>query len=557
MKRFVAFVAIAAMALVLVALPAFAISGVSGSATTDNTILRVQVGSTIVKIGADSADSLNTSTLKAVGRFVTGSIGPVGIGTPVEKSATKASDSGSTPIGSGITKTIPGLASVKLQGGKVAAAVASNKVSSSVDFALGNLNALAGLVNIGTTNSSTDSIVGTGSSVVSRDVSIGNVSVFDLRSLLDSLGVDPLAMACAAIQSTGTALDGVANTACGALDGVTDPVTGALPAGLGSIDDTASIIGVLETALAVPCGLVPICGTLFTQIDALQAQIDAIQTDPGSTCATVLEQLGTVSGGLDTVIATLTGLTGDATIGATLTGLLAPVTGQADALGTATSALDTACNTLLGIVDDVLDTSLLSLDLVKVTMDLAAKSSPTAAAAGTIGALKVGNLTVVSANDLVALGGQLNTAIDTVESALGTVFDATGLGLSAPILDLLKVTTSKGKNSSGTYFANAAMSVAHLALPSANLNLPVTNPLDVLSGLGSFAPAAVHVSALTTPAVAVDAGVFSGAATFKAAPKNNPGGTLATTGVGDSGLVLAGMLTLIGAAFLRRTSKVN
>jgi hypothetical protein len=183
-------------------------------------------------------------------------------------------------------------------------------------------------------------------------------------------------------------------------------------------------------------------------------------------------------------------------------------------------------------------------------MDLAAKSTPSAIAKGTIGALKVGNITVVDANDLVALGGQLNAAIDTVESTLGDVFAATGLGLHAPTLDLLKVTTSKGKNAAGSYFAKAAMNVAHLGVPSAVVNLPASLPLGALGGLGSFAPAAVHVAAVTTPAVFVDAGIFSGSATYKS------GAVLPVTGVADSGLVFAGMLFLIGAGLIRRASKV-
>jgi len=561
MKRFVAFVAIGAVALVLVAMPAFAISGVNGSATTDNTILGVKVGSTLVKLGTDAADSLNTSTLKAVGRFITGQIGSVSLGSPVEKTATSASDSGSKSIGSGITKNIPGLASVVLQGGKVAAAISPSKVASSVDFALGNISALGGLTNIGTTNSSTDSTVGTTSSTVSRDVSIGNVDVLDLRTLLGNLGIDPLAMACGAIQNTGTALDVVAGTACSTLDGITTPVTGSLPLSLTEIDNTESALGVLSTALGLICigPLSTACDTVVPQITALTTQINAIQADPGSTCATVDEQLAAVTGQLSTVLDTLNVLNGvGGTLTGLITGLIAPITGQVDALGTVTSTLDTACNTLLGLVDSVLDTPILSLDLIKVTMDLAAKASPTAAAAGNIGALKVGNISVVNANDLVALGSQLTSAISTVQTALGGVLGATGLGLPVPSLDLLKVTKSTGKNAAGSYFSKAALTVAHLGIPSvANLPLPVSNPLDVLSGLGSFGAASVHIAAVTTPAVSVDAGVFSGSATYRAAAKNNPGGTLATTGVADSAMVFAGLLTLIGAGFIRRISRVN
>jgi hypothetical protein len=553
MKRFVAFAAIAAMALVLVAMPAFAITGVSGSASNDNTILRVQVGNTIVKLGSDLAQSLNTSTLKAYGKFVTGTVGDATLLGGGERSATSTSTSGTTNLGTG-TKSIAGLASLNITSAKIATNVASSKINSAVDFVIGNVNALSGLVNIGTTNSATDSIVGTQSSVVSRDVSIGNVSVLDLRSFLDQLGVDPLAMACAAIEDTGATLGVDTSAACSALSSVTT----AIGVGGTSVDATETVIGVLETVLAVPCGLAPAgtCDTALAQINSLQSDIDAFQADPSSACATLGTALEDISGQVTTILATLNGLSGGAL--PDISALLAPVTSQLGSINTATSTLDSVCNTLLGIVDSLLDTSLLSLDLVKVTMDLAAKVNPAAAATGSIGALKVGNLTVVDANDLIALGGQLNSAIDTVESTLGTVMDATGLGLATPVLDLLKVTTSKGKTSSGSYFAKGALTVAHLGVPSTVVNLPTTNPLDALSGLGSFAPAAVRMSAVTTPAVAVDAGVFSGAAAFKASPTNNPsGGNLATTGVGDSGLVLAGMLTLIGAAFLRRTSKVN
>jgi hypothetical protein len=554
MKRYVAFVAVAAVALVLIALPASAITGVNGTATTDNTILQVKVGNTIVKLASDLAESLNTTSTKATGRFLYGQVGDFvlgGSGKTPEKTATKASDSGSETIGTG-TKSAAGLASITLSSGTVAASVAKTKVNSAVDFVIANVDALAGFTHIGTTTSSTDSSVGVGSSVVSRDISIGKVNVLNLRDLLDQLNVDPLAMDCDAIANTAAGLGVDASAACAATDDVWNKVadTGAIPDGLTEIDDTDDVITTLESALAVPCGLVPgLCDQLLAvggDIDDIQDTIAGIQADPGSTCVAVEEQIADVASNLDTVIATLNGLTSDPTVGATLATLLTPLTDQADALDAATTALDDACNTLLGIVDDLLDTSILSLDLVNVSMDLAAKSSPSAVAQGAIGSLKVGNLTVVSANDLVALGSQLNSAIDTVESALGTVFDATGLGLAAPSLDLLKTTTSKGKNAAGSFFANADMTVAHLAVPAATLNLPASLPLGMLGGLGSFAPASIRVAAVNTPAVSVDAGVFSGSATYKA------GAVLPVTGVADSGLVLAGMLTLIGAGMVRR-----
>jgi len=556
MKRFVAFVAIGAVALVLVAMPAFAITGVNGTASTDNTILSVKVGTTLVRLGTDTAESLNTSTRKAIGKFLTGQIGAVKVGSAVEKTATNSSDSGTATIGSGITQTIPGLASLVLQGGTVSASVASTKVNSAVHFALGNVDALAGFATIGTTNSSTDSTVGKTSSLVSRDISIGKVGLLDLRSLLGRLGINPLALTCNAVQSTGAQLAVATSTACSALSSVGTAITG----GATSINATETALGVLNLALAPICAAAPAgtCTTVTSQIATLQSTIAAFQANPSTACATLNSALATVTSQANTVVTTLNGLSGGAL--PDISALIAPVTSQISgisptSLSSATATLNGACSTLAGIVNGLLDTQLLSLDLIKVAMNLAAKPNPAAAATGTIGALKVGNVTVVSANDLVALAATLNGAVDTVKAKLGTVLNATGLGLAAPSLDLLKVVTSKGKKADGSYFAQGAMTVAHLGIPSASVQLPVSDPLGVLNGFGSFAPASVHLAAVTTPAVAVDAGVFSGTATFKAS--GNAGGRLPVTGMSDSGLVLAGMLTLIGAALFRRVTRFN
>jgi hypothetical protein len=549
MKRFVAFVAIAAVALFVLAMPAFAITGVSGKAYADNTILKVQVGNTVVKLGTDVAESLNLSSLKAYGKFLTGSVDDAQLLGGAERTATSSKNSGTKNLGTG-TKSIAGLASINVASGAISTSIAQAKINSAVDFVLGSVNALGGFTNLSTTKSSTDSTVGTKSSLVSRDVSIASVDVLDLRTLLDQLGVDPLSMACGAVASVGSALGVDTSAACAQLNDVNDAIDGVT----GGTDATETVLGVLETALAPLCLIAPAgtCTTVTGQIDALQADIDAFQANPASTCAALDSTIDDLSGQLSGVVATLNGLSGGAL--PDISALIAPVTSQLTALGDVQGTLNDACNQLLGIVDSLLDTPVLQLSGIKVAMDLAAKTNPAAAATGSIGALKVGNLTVVDANDLVALGGQLNAAIDTVESALGTVFSATGLGLSAPSLDLLKVTKSKGRKTNGTYFANAAMTVAHLAIPSAVVDVPATDPLGVLGGLGGFAPASVRMSAVTTPAVAVDAGVFSGAATFKGSSTQN-GDQLPVTGVADSGLAFAGMLTLIGAAFLRRVGK--
>ena len=554
MRKMVGFISVVVLALVLVASPGYAIAGVTGQANSDNTILKVQVGNTVVKLGTDLADSFNTSILKSTGQFITGTIGAATLSGGASRTATSASQSGSKNIGTG-TKSVAGLANLTISSGKIANAISATKVSSAVDFALANINALAGFTNIGTTNSSTDSVVGKSSSVVSRDVSIGDVDVLDLGTLLDQLGVNPLAIACAAIEDVGATLGVDTSAACATLSSVTS----AIGVGSGEVDALETVTGTLSTALNLLCTPVELvtpgyCDAAQTQITSVLSTIDNFHADPATACAAFDDAIATITGAADTVVTTLNGLSGGAL--GDLTALIAPLPSQLDAVDTALATVNSTCSTLLGIVEGLLDTSLLSLDLVSVGMDLVADTSPTSAVNAAIGALKVGNLTVVDANDLIALGSQLNAAIDTVESTLGGVLSATGLDLPMPALDLLKVTKSAGK-SNGLYFAKGALSVAHIGLPSAVVDLPATLPLDVLGGLGGFAPLAVQAAAVTTPAVAVDAGVFSGEATYAAAPGANPGGDqLPNTGVADSGLAFIGMLTLIGAGFLRRVAKV-
>ena len=550
MKRLVAFAAVLAVALVLIATPGFAVAGVTGVATTDNTILSAKVGNTLAKLGVDLADVLNGSTIKATSRLITGQVAGLQLPGGLTRTATRSSESGSDSAGTG-TKSIAGLASLNITGGSIATTVSSTRVASAVDFAAGALNALGGFTNIATMNSHTNASVDSDSSAVERLVTIGDVDILDLRTLLDQLGIDPLAIACGAVSSVGSALGVDTSAACSALDAVDVPGGGEIPDALGTIDSTETVMGTLETLLAPLCALAPAgtCTTITSQIAGLQSQIDGFQASPPDVCATVSDALNTVSGQLDTIISTLGVLNVDGLLGS-LDAIIAPVVGQVGGVDSAQSQLDAACNTLLGIVDGILDTPLLFLDGIQVGMDLKADSTPTSSATGSIGALKVGNLTVVSADDLVALGAQLQSAIDTVKGQLGTVFSALGLsGLPSPAVNLLKVTTDKGKLANGTYFAKAAMTAASVYIPSAVVDLPATLPLDVLSGLGGFAPAAVSVAAVTTPTVSVQAGVFSGQATYKA------GAVLPVTGLSTTGLILTGILSLAGATVLRRVVK--
>ena len=552
MKRFVGFAAVLTVALVLIATPGFAISGVTGTASTDNTIVSVAVGNTGVRLGIDLADVLNGSAIKSTSKLITGKIGSATLPGGQSRTATTASESGKETIKPG-TQAIPGLGSVTLAGGFIQSAVSTSKVSSVVDFAAGAANVLNGIAGVATMDSSTKASVSGNGSSVERLLTIGAVDVGNLGALLDSLGINPLAVACDAVEDAGAALGigSVVSDACNELAAVDTDITG----GLGEIDGTETILGTLETLLAPVCALLPAgtCDTVLGQINALQLDIDDIQTDAPDACATALSALDQVSGQLDGILSSLGIIDALGDIDA----LIAPVTGAVGDVDSATSTIQGACDTLVGTVTGLLDTSVLSLDGIQVAMDLVADSTPTSKVTGTVGALKVGDLTVADADDLVALGSQLQAAIGQIETQLGTVFSSLGLsGLPAPQLDLFKVTSHKGKKANGTYFADATMRALHLGIPSAVVDLPANLPLDVLSGFGGFGLASFRSAAVSTPAVSVDAGVFTGEASFKAASSNGSNGDqLPTTGVASAGLAISGLVSLAGARIIRRITK--
>ncbi|MEX2557032.1 MAG: hypothetical protein WEB06_15575 [Actinomycetota bacterium] len=552
MKRIVGFATVLMVALVLIATPGFAVSGVTGTASTDNTIVAVAVGNTPVRLGIDLADVLNGSSIKSVSSLITGKIGSATLPGGQSRTATKASESGKETIQPG-TQSVAGLGSLTVAGRFIQSTVSASKVSAVVDFAAGAADVLGGLVDIATMDSGTTASVDGDSSSVQRLLTIGDVNVGNLASLLDNLGINPLAIACDAVEDAGAALGigAVVSDACNQLSAVDTDITG----GLGEIADTETVIGTLETLLAVPCGLLPAgtCDTVLGQIDALQLDIDDIQTDAPDICTTALAALGDVSGQLEDIIASLEAIDLLTDIDA----LIAPITGALGDVDSAGSTLTDACNTLVATVEGLLDTAVLSLDGIQVAMDLVADKTPTSSVAGTIGALKIGSLTVADSDDLDVVLDTLQETIDAIETQLGGVFSALGLsGLPVPELDVLDFTNDDGKNADGTYFANGSMRALHFAIPSAVVDIPANLPLDVLSGFGGFGLASFKAAAVNTQAVSVDAGVFTGEATFKASASGGTGGdTLPNTGVAGAGLAFAGLITLAGARVLQRVRK--
>lgn len=546
MKRIAGFLAVLLASLLLVAPPGLAVTGVTGTANADNTIVSVVVGSTTVKIGIDLAKSVNTSIIEATGKLITAQVGSTTVGSIAERTS-RTPSKGTSALPS-TTVSVPGVVSVTVASGSVTTDIASDHVSSAVDFTAGTLNLLDGFATLATTSTDTLSRVDGNSSTVTREVSIGDADVLSLRELLDRLGVDPLALACEAVEAAGAAALVDTDQACESLADVTAKVTD----GQGAIEAAKTALGPIDTLVsAVDCLGNSVCEAAKVAIDS---QIDALLAvdSTADTCATLGESLDGTASGLTALIAAIEA---DPVIGPLVDTTALEGTTLA-AVTAAKPALDTACDALSDILDLLLDMSLLSLDGLDLSLEAVAKPSPVAKVAGAIGSLKIGNLAPVPVTDLVSTAATLAGAVDTVKTTLGGVLSALGLGLPTPELDLLKTATDKGKESDGTYFAEASMTAVHVRVPPATLTIPASLPLGVLAGSSGFGTTAAPrggavraASTLSTPDVVVDAGVFSGDATWRGGP------TLPATGVPGApgaGLVLSGIAALAGAGILRR-----
>ncbi len=146
MKRIVGFAAVLMVALVLIATPGFAISGVTGTASTDNTIVAVAVGNTASPARyRPGRRSQRARSVKSIASLITGKIGSTTLPGGQSRTATSASTSGKETITPG-TQSIPGLGNLTVAGGFIQSTVSASKVSSVVDFAAGAVDVLGGLV---------------------------------------------------------------------------------------------------------------------------------------------------------------------------------------------------------------------------------------------------------------------------------------------------------------------------------------------------------------------------------------------------------------------------
>lgn len=554
--------------LVALAPSAFA-ADAAGTATSSNTLLHVGVGSTInVNIGKDTAEGVWAATRTASAEIDLGQAGAQKVEGGAKRSATSRTGSGKQSIGTG-TKSIAGWAGLTVSGGTVTTNVTPAVVTGATDYALGGIDVLTGLATWGTAKTATTSQIEATKSTVTRTLTLGEAKLLSLGDLLDRLDVDPLALACTAIEAAGAELGVATSAACEQLDAATNETAD----GQAALEDARSD---LAATLA---------GYSLEQIEADEAVIAALSCDP-SDAACAAAALNTIANINDTeaygvdlsgmgfedaqdamldrfaelkesfadldsidegIEKAATGTCAD--VKAAIADVIAEVPDLAATLDPVADALNEACQMLADTISSLLSTPLLSMGAVSVKLEATARvNDPVAMLTGTVGSLKVGTLAPVGQSiDLSKTG--LSQTVATVRQAIADALAALNIGLGAPELDILKTSTSKGRRSDGTWYATASLTGVHLAIPSVTVVRPDVNPLGVLAGTGGFALPAGGPSIQaqhTTPRVEVDAAKFSGASTFLPGPN----GTLPVTGAEDAAFLA--ILFLCAAAIVRR-----
>jgi hypothetical protein len=572
MRKLFVLTMLAAVSLAALAPAAGAAGTAGGTASGANTLVSLTVGSQTVQVGVDNLASTWSALRHATAGMVLGRAGSLSV-AGASRDATSSGTSGSSAIGSH-TVSIGGLASLTVADGSVGAFVAPDHVSSSADLTAGATSILGGVASLGTAAMHTAAEVASSKSTVTRTVSLGNVDVLSIGDLLGQLGVDPLALACGAVQTAGAAL-GVATTAAcsqlSAAQGAIGAGQDALAAQVASLE--AAVTGFslsqvqsdVSTVTALVCGpldlvcqaaglaqLLSLNATQGLGLDLSGLLFDAAKTavlDKLDTLVQDFTNLDILNGGVTQASA---GVCSD--VSGALTNVVNGVPSLAATINPLLSTVNATCATLAGTLNTLLDTPLLSIGTVNVSLDtVAAPGAPAATVGGTIGSVKIGAVSLPGG--LLTLGPDLASKVTSLTSSVTSALSGLGIGLPVPTIEILKTSSSKGKQPDGTWYADASLTGVHVAIPSASLSIPSTDPLALLSGTAGLAPVRHRSAApVTSPAIDVQAVKFTAASTFAppAGRATLPSGeTLPVTGTSDASLAVMAMV-MVAAAFATR-----
>lgn len=437
----------------------------------------------------------------------------------------------------GIPAALSPVLSGQIDAGKLTANLTDGVASSGLNASLSNINAVGGLVSVASLKSTLESASSGSSSLANRGASVSDVTVLDLGSLLQGLGL---------------------------------PLGELTPAQLVALVDSLGA----ATNLPLPSG----SATLADAVTALNAAIDDLQSAVDSTTPTTT----TVTSVVDSTTTSLLGAVGGAT-GVTVSLPTDSTTVVTDALATLNAAIDQ----LQALLNDLLARGLAALDNLALlrlegvevgvkTLAADTVEGSVASVTGRIGKVFVGGVELPGI-DLAASLAQVNSAVAAVNTKLGSV-----LGLVSPDLaNVVKVSVldqATSVVSEGGYTRSRAGITGATATvtPPANLAAIVSAivgqvgvaqtlveanvPVPAVSGLMNDLAGSLNLaaSALTSPSKVQLVQVLSasdfaraGAVTTTGAPAGPTSvPTLPRTG-GDDLLLLGGVAVILALAVRR------
>jgi hypothetical protein len=556
--------------LVALAPVAFGATIPSGTATAQNTILSLSIGSTNVQLGVDTVSSNWAKTRVASAEMLLGQAGDLVV-TGGKKTSTSRSDGGSVTIAKR-TVDLGSLAGLSVANGSLAAFVQPDHVASSVDLTAGSINLFDTFATLESAGVHTITRVEQSKATVTRTVSLGSAELLAIGDLLDQLGINPLSLTCDAVEEAGANLGVSTSQTC---EQLTD-VDGSIQAAQDELDaqksaletelapyDLATVLADKDTVEALTCA----SGDVVCEAAAL-ATITALNlangygvdltglsfNDARDAMLAKLAELEEAFDDLDVLTAAIADAVSGtcADVSAALDDVVTEIPDLEPTLTPLQDDVDAACAALAETIGTLLDTPLLSFNAINVSLaTTAAVGKPAATVTGTLGSIKVGTLQPIGTT-LSLTDSDLKNKVATLQTAVSDVL--TSLGLPAPVLQTMATTANKGKRSDGTWYANASLTALYLKIPSATVDVPTDNPLGVLDGTVAPAKPAKRAvggprAPVTTPAIVLNAAKFTGASTFLP----DEGGLLPITGIADGPAgVATALLLLTGAAMLRR-----
>jgi hypothetical protein len=358
----------------------------------------------------------------------------------------------------GVPAALAPVLSGTIDAGKLTATLNNGVATSGLNASLSDINAVGGLVGLGSLKSTLESAASGATSTATRGASVNNVTVLDLGALLQGLGL---------------------------------PLGELTPAQVIALVDGLAA----QTGLPLPSGTTTLAGALATinaAIDDLQGAVDS--TSPTTTTVTSVVDSTTTS-----LLGTVGGITG---VTVTLP------TDSTTVVDTARATLNAAIDQLQALLNDLLARGLSALDnlallrLEGVEVGVTTKAVDTVAGSvaqvnGKIGKVFVGGVELPGI-DLATSLAQVNAAVAGVNTKLASV-----LGLVSPDLaNLVKISVLDQATSivsEGGYTRSRAGITGATATvtPPANLAAIVSGIVGQVSVVQSLAAANVPVPAVS------------------------------------------------------------